>query len=489
MPGKCQIPAATVVRTLLSASHLLLLVLPFTIAAQAATPDAVVIIYVKFPGYAAYELGTGTFVDHDGLILTADHVIHHLTVSPPSSFTTGSVPSPTTPTSITVYSAFLNAKFEVDLTRNDTIVGGQLSATQWMDVAFLRVSLTDTQRLQLQPLDLSQSAPAQGENVDAYGPLCVNVSDTRCFQPGVTRTVLNNSPAMSRDYQIRDDIIPGYSGGPLVNVSGNIVAIASWGDVIQANQVVVRASYMPGPYVLRYFLDKLPPSSLFSGSGACTQVHSLAYLTAIDWQEISARWISQANLLQGTDQCTCCCESLDKTRSAVGAPAGSSCAPPFCAERRFYALTNAVSMALQTNTVSDDTVSAYKGLKAAFSQIDLKSATTEKRADLYAELGSTLAEIATNEQTSANPAFVKSREEAIVALNNSQQVHETPKNYFIMADLFRAAGDKVHATAASVLGSVIGLSATAVHSELKINPDALRKNVQAGVKMQVEAAR
>ena len=454
-----------------------------TMGAQASTSDSVVIIYAQFPGYAAYELGTGTFVDHDGLILTADHVVHHLSMSPPSSYTTNSMPSPTQPTSIRVYSAFLNAAFDVDLTRTDTVVSGQLGSQQWMDVAFLRVSLTETQRSQLQPLDLSQSAPAQGETVDAYGPLCTKVSDTRCFQPGVTQTVINNAPAMSRDYQVRDNIIPGYSGGPLVNASGNIVGIASWGDVIQANQVVVRASYMPSPYVLRFFLSKLPPSSLFMSADACTRIHSFPYLTNFDWQEISAKWISQSSLLQGADQCTCCCESLDKTRSAVGAPSGS-CAPPFCAERRFYALKNALAMALETKTAGDDTVTSYEALRTAFSQINLAAATTDKRAELYADLGSTLAQVATNEQTKTNPAFSNARQEAILALNSSQLIHETPENYFAMANLFRTEGDTIHATAADVLGNVINLPPATLHSEFKINADILRKNIQAGIRDQ-----
>lgn len=451
---------------------------------HAAIPDAVVIIYAKFPGYAAYELGTGTFIGHDGLILTADHVVHHLTVSPPSSYTLGSVPTPVTPISISVYSAFLNTKFDVDLNQSGNIVGGQLNSSQWIDVAFIRVSLNDTQRLLLQPLDLSSAPSSQGETLNAYGPLCTNVLDLRCFQPGVTGTVLNSSPALSRDYQVRDNIIPGYSGGPLVNASASIVAIASWGDVILANQVVVRASYIPAPYIVRYFLNKVQPSALLSGPNACTLVHSLSYLTMFDWQELSARWISQAALLQGSDQCACCCESLDKTRSAVGAPSENTCVPPFCAERRFYALTTSVTVALETKTIDDDTVAAYKGLKVAFLQIDLSNATNDKKAKLFQDLGTVLSHIATDDEAAGRSDFAKAGDEAILALNDSQQFRETPENYFAMADLFRKDGDVTHATAATVLGNVIGLPSSVVHSKLKIDPDVLRKDVQAAVKTQ-----
>lgn len=43
--------------------------------------DAVVIIYATFPGNNTYEIGTGAFVDHDGLVLTADHVVHRVALS------------------------------------------------------------------------------------------------------------------------------------------------------------------------------------------------------------------------------------------------------------------------------------------------------------------------------------------------------------------------------------------------------------------------
>lgn len=456
----------------------LLLFLIGTTCAHAATPDAVVIIYAKFPGYNTTELGTGTFVDHDGLILTADHVIHHLTLSPPVTYMSNSVPHPQQPTQITVYSSFLNAHFDVDLSHSENVIGGQLGPQQWIDVAFIRVSLNDTQRAQIEPLALSQSAPAQGESLDAYGPLCTT-SDPRCYQPGVTRTVLNNNPAASRDYQVRDSITPGYSGGPLVNTSGNIVALASWGDVITSTQTVVRASYIPAPYILTFF-KTLPPSAVFAGPDACTRVHTMPYLTPLDWQEISARWNSQASL-QAADQCACCCESLDKTRSAVGAPLNASCAPPFCAERRFYAIANEIAVNLQTKVVTADTAAAYLNLKTTFSEIDLSSATDEKKEQLYTQLGSTLAQIATSDQTRDSPDFADARKDAIVALNASQQIKETPQNYFAMAELFRSGGDSTRAAAATLLGTVADIPSSTLTSQFKINPQILRNNIESGI--------
>ena len=67
---------------------------------------------------------------------------------------------------------------------------------------------------------------------------------------------------------------------------------------------------------------------------------------------------------------------------------------------------------------------------------------------------------------------------AIVALERSQQIKETQDNYYSMAKLFQAEGDAKNAIAASVLATVIDESPSTVH-ELKINPQALRKSIQA----------
>lgn len=455
-----------------------------TMVSRAATKDAIVIIYAQFPGHNSYEIGTGVFVDHDGLVLTADHILHHISLSPPATSTAGSVPSGVSPVSISIYSAFLSAKIDIDLRQAEAVAGGRIGAQQWMDIALIRVPLTESQRLQIQPLDLSQSAPAFGEALSAYGPLCTNPDDSRCFQPAITATVLNSDPARSRDYQVRDNITLGYSGGPLVNTSGDVVAVASWGDVSIGNQIV-RGSYVPSLYVLRYFLDRAPTSVLLAAADACDHIHSLPYLTSFDWQELSARWNTQANLLQNAEQCTCCCESLDKARNALGAPSViGSCAPPFCAERRFYALAETVSLALQTKSTDAGTARAYQSLKLAFAQIDVKKLPAEKQSYLLTRFGTTLSEIATNDETSHDPAFSDARGIAIAALERSQQIKEIPENYFVMAELFKSVGDKIHAAAADVLGTVIDVPASAVRSDLKINRDALLKNLQAGVAAQ-----
>jgi hypothetical protein len=192
-----------------------------------------------------------------------------------------------------------------------------------MDICLIRVPLSDSQRLQLQPLDLSTAAPSMGDALTAFGPLCTT-QDNNCYQPSSVTTSLANDPTLSRDYQVRELVTPGYSGGALVNTSGTIVGVASWGDVIVNGTVVTRASYVPAAYVLRYFLNpaKIPMPSRLTSADACSDAHALSFLTAFDWAQLSSRWNTQGNLLQVAGQCQCCCESLSKMKNPFPAPSG-----------------------------------------------------------------------------------------------------------------------------------------------------------------------
>jgi Trypsin-like peptidase domain len=462
---------------LLRAALLCLVLSPVT-AAQPARSDAVVIIYAVFPGNNAYEIGTGSFIDHDGLVLTADHIIHHISMSTPSAFMAGTA-SATNPTSIVIYSASLKTKILIDLTKPDSIVGGQIAPNQWMDVALIRVPLTDSQKLQIQPLDLSQSNPSQGDSLVAFGPLCTS-KDENCFQPGIVNTILNSDPTKSREYQVRENVTPGYSGGPLINTSGDIVGIASWGDTI-TNNVITRASYLPSAYVLRFFSQRIPPPSILNAGDACTRAHPLPFLTAFDWAELSSQWVVNEDLLKVADQCTCCCESLDKVKNPVSAPHTSgSCVPPFCAEERLYGLSNQVRLALQTHSVDADTASAYRAMKLTIAQINVSQLGETKKTEIYGNIVTVFTQIANSDEVRNDASFRDAPKIALLALLKSQGIHELPQNYLAMSKLFHIQGDEVNAAASTVLGNVLTLPDATVRTQLKINPMVLRQVVQKG---------
>jgi hypothetical protein len=147
---------------------LILLLACSMLGAQNDGGSAVVILLAQFSGFNNYALGTGAFIDHDGLIITADHVVHKITLTLAASSSNAKV-NATIPSKLTIFSPYLNQFFDVDPA---TVVGGQVTPNQWMDAAFLRVKLNDVQRASIQPLDFSTTAPVQKQKVWASGPKC-----------------------------------------------------------------------------------------------------------------------------------------------------------------------------------------------------------------------------------------------------------------------------------------------------------------------------
>jgi hypothetical protein len=469
-------------RAYLLAAAVVCLTLPLTPSLKASgSADAVVIIYATFPGNNVYEIGTGAFVDHDGLVLTADHVVHHVALSPPVT-TLNATASETQPTHLTIYSAFLKAKIDVDVSTAGSVIGGQLTPAQWIDISLIRVPLTDAQKLQIQPLDLSMAVPSMSDSVVAIGPLCTT-QNANCYQPSSVTTSLASDPTLTRDYQIRQLITPGYSGGPLLNSSGNIVGVASWGDVIVNGQAVTRASYVPAAFVLRYFLDlaRIPKPSPLTSTDACIRAHSLSFLTAFDWEQLSSRWAAQANLLQVADQCQCCCESLDKVKNAFAAPSSTgSCSPPFCAQQRLYGLSNAILLAVRTNTIDASTADLYKQTKAVVHQVDVVHLSKEEKLSFYDRVATLFTTIAKTKNMMEDSTYDDATKVAFTAVLKSSRIQESAGTYQAFSDLFGIDGDHTHAAAATILGQVIQLPEATVRSQLKINQDQLRKSVQQG---------
>lgn len=412
--------------------------------------NAVVIIVVEFPNNAS-EIGTGAFIDHDGLILTADHVVHQSYLSPPATFTSGTLPTQSAPTKVTIYSAALRQSLPVDL---NLVVSGVLSSSpaQWMDVALLRVSLTPEQRAMIQPLHLAAQGPHQGDAVNAWGPRCTDVSTDRCLTPFPVATSIGSDPTISRDYEVRDNVTLGYSGGPLTNSSGDIVGIASWGDRGVGEQIV-RTSYISSIYIRRFFDQKSPPSGWINSAAGCQNTKSLKYLTVFDFNELFPKSLQTAPT---DDQCSCCCDSLDRAPYDSDVPASmNSCQkPPFCSEKKYYAAMNTVRLAIETKTVDQDTVNTYVAMRAAFAAIDMSKVPAAKQADLYNSFALTGALLSSAPHPSSVSSLSFARTDALIAYKKSVQIVEIPETYFKMGSLLQEQGDVVPSTAANLLGAL-----------------------------------
>jgi hypothetical protein len=436
---------------------------------QTDPASAVVIIVVEFPNNAT-EIGTGAFIDHDGLILTADHVVHQSYLSPPATYTNGSLPTESAPTKITVYSAALRQSLPVDL---NLVVSGVLSSSpaQWMDVALLRVSLTPEQRAMIEPLRLAAQGPHQGDPANAWGPRCTDVSTDRCLTPFPVPTGIGSDPTISRDYEVRDNVTLGYSGGPLTNSLGDIIGIASWGDRGVGEQIV-RTSYISSAYIRRYFDQKSPPSGWINATAACQNTKSLKYLTRFDFNELFPKNLQAAPT---DDQCSCCCDSLDRASNDADVPASmNSCQrPPFCPEKKFYSAMNTVRLAIETKTVDQDTVASYLDMRAALAAIDMSKVPAEKKTEFYNGFALTGALLSSAPHPSSVSSLSFARTDALIAYKKSVQILEVPETYFKMGSLLQEQGDVVRSTAANLLGALTE-APVEKRKEFKVNEKDLK---------------
>jgi hypothetical protein len=457
-----------------------------TALAQGNAGSGIVIVLAQFPGFNEYELGTGAFVDHDGLVVTADHVVHNIVVNPAAA-STGTTVTATTPTKLTVYSPYLNKFFDVDPAKPANIVGGQISPTQWLDAALIRVPLTDIERAQIQPLDFSTTTPVQAQKIYAYGPKCNNArtslavaSGDACLQAGVVEAVLANDPTLSREYQIQAGTTVGYSGGPLVDVTGAIIGVASWGDVLGDTQVV-RQLYLPAVFLLNFLLPQVPSSPNWGGASACSFAGDIHTLTIVDWTELSRRWSSASSQLN-SDQCSCCCQSLDKLRNPyLPSPLTLKCAPPFCTEKRLYGLANAVNVANASGATGPKTDALISAIQTIYKPTDLASLSRDARKDLLSTLGQAVGNlsISLTRQKSMDSLQVESL--ALNLLEDSQKVRETSSDYVVMSGVFAAQDDQTNKTAAEILSATTGSDPATLKHELHVDPKQLKSSITKAV--------
>lgn len=318
---------------------------PSSLAENAPQISTGVVIITAIFQDGTSEIGSGFLVDHDGLVVTADHVLRGATSVPSDP---NQIPQSNRQVKhLTVYLLDGTRTADIDVRAGDITWGA--SQQGFLDVALFRVPIDDQLRSTLQPLEISTDVPRKGQALFAFGPACspVKPSNANCQVAGPQQAILGNEPKKARTYEISTLLSLGFSGGPLVDSLGRVVGICSWGDTLALSQAVARASYTPVTYLTNSLIDHIPQSQFFTGGVACQNAHSLPSLTFFDFQELSAPWRSSAGALSDASTCVCCCESLSHASNAMLATGLSArCAPPFCLTERFEATRKAVSLFL-----------------------------------------------------------------------------------------------------------------------------------------------
>jgi len=164
------------------------------------------------------DLGSGIVYSSDGYIVTNAHVVGAET------------------------------KVEVDFPTGTKVYGNVVGVDQNSDLAVIKVSVSADQ---LHPLSLGDSESLQiGETVSAIGdPLLLTGSMSTGIVSAVGRSLPGNVQVSgSNNYYTTGDIIqtdalvnPGNSGGPLLNMDGQVVGIV-WAQAINGNSGVPAAS-------------------------------------------------------------------------------------------------------------------------------------------------------------------------------------------------------------------------------------------------------
>jgi len=170
-------------------------------------------------------LGSGIVYNSDGYIVTNDHVVGTET------------------------------KVEVDFSDGTKVYGNVVGTDQNSDLAAIKVTVPSSE---LHPVVLGDSSALKiGETVSAIGdPLLLTGSMTTGIVSAVGRSLPGNVQAgTSGSYYTTGDIIqtdalvnPGNSGGPLINLNGEVVGIV-WAQAINNN------SSVPAPSGIGYAIS------------------------------------------------------------------------------------------------------------------------------------------------------------------------------------------------------------------------------------------
>ena len=290
----------------------------------------VVLLVVEFADGGDSAFGTGFFLDHDGLVATAEHTL----------FGYGSVRDTAdrkdlgrVPRSATIISPALQSEFTIDATEGGFQCGKDLPFA-WLDLCLLRVDLSEAQRQVVRPLDVSSRWAAAGETAWAFGPRCSDHTSPSCRQIVPIRLDIASLGGNElRSYLTTGTLIQtAYSGGPLVDNRGLVVGTCSKGDplspvpgITDLNDI---AEFTPIQY-LEYF-DGFPISDLFQSPTNCDSWAAWDQLTHFDCKQLSVLAEQPARF------CKCVCIALQTDPGALEPPRDEArgqffeCASPRC---------------------------------------------------------------------------------------------------------------------------------------------------------------
>ena len=458
-------------------SGLLILLHSLAVPVLPQTPEpakAIVFIIAEFES-GTPDFGTGFFVDHDGLIVTADHVLHKYPVL--SEDSTASPPPGALAKKIRIYSTVLTKYFEIDLAKNreSIVTGDQLGAGKWLDLALIRISLDASDRERIRPLDLAIQPLTQTATVNAYGPACNDFTKPKCLKPEVEQRTIKNVPETSNweEYKISAIVAPGYSGGPLVEVTtGKVAGVCSYGVRLPRQQELTYIQVYVPAFHVRYFRP-FPRKLFFATIKSCSALRGWDYVTWFDIRQLEELI---RPLLSGS-ACSCLCLIMSKNPSGIDPPGGEKertqfldCAPPWCKVDAAYEALNRLTNAARAGATDQKSVKSWLDFSLELFEDFLKAGPkieSKRRATLYKSYGDFFYKVANGTLRLPSGMVPDGRTVALRAYAESVEIDSK------QADVWRSMGyllsrekDRKQAIAALVIARESGLPCDSFASDL-----------------------
>ncbi len=441
---------------------------PGPLPASSQTDQArkgIVFVVSEFPNDNA-EFGTGFFIDHDGLIATAAHVVQR--PIPPES-TSGCPPQVKPASQIKVYSPALNRFLEAKVVRT----GQDRGEEGCLDVAFVRATLGSADREHIRPLTIGRKIASQDDVVHALGPHCAKHEMQECYSlDSLPASIQNNLPETNATvYQITITVPASYSGGPLINREGEVVGIGSLGERLPgSNNLVYKASYTLALYLMG-FLSRLPPSSFLRGLEKCSDLSNWEAITFFDVGQLNPKLISS---FLSSVACSCVCNLCVKNPELFAALAGGNksqqffhCVPSGCkrglADLAIRNATSELSWKISRPQIKEELRFGHAWLSASLSLFrELEAHETDldpqARGQLYKSYGDFFYKISEGVIKVPSNSIEHADEEALVAYYKTLQLNpDKPDAWRSVAYLSNRRNDKKGALEAMMAARRHGL--------------------------------